>query len=142
MFYDLNNDLDRARFRDRVNFLFHARKKVEVLERREVRTLAQNNYLHLILSWYALETGYTLEEVKQDIFKRQICRDIFLIIKGGREVFRSTADINTLEMTNAIERFRNHSANDLGIYLPAPHEEALLLQMEYEVRRFGNRQYL
>lgn len=142
MRYDLENDLDRERFRARVNYLFQARKTVDVLEVRERRTLPQNNYLHLILSWYALETGYTLEEAKQDIFKRLICRDIFVVLKNGREVCRSTADLDTLEMTQAIERFRNHSSKDVGVYLPAPNEKDLLQKMEYEINRYGNREFL
>ncbi len=55
--------------------------RVELRKIREKRTLSQNNYLHLILGWFGLEIGYTLQEVKQDIFKRNICKDWFLMGK-------------------------------------------------------------
>ena len=38
---------------------------IELTEKRGKRTLSQNKYLHLILSWWGLGYGYTLEESKQ-----------------------------------------------------------------------------
>lgn len=96
----------------------------------------------MILTWYGIELGYTLEEVKQDIFKRDICRAHFEYVKKSRVLYRSTSDLDTLEMTSAIEKFRNHAANDLGIYLPEPHEEEKLRSLEEQLERYGNRQYI
>lgn len=140
-FYHLNKELDKAKFKERVNHLFKKEAKVELKISRKARTSNQNSYLHVILNAYGLELGYTLDEVKQEIFKRNICKDFFAIKKNGLTFFRSTKDLDTLEMTNAIEKFRNHASKDLGIYLPQPNEEELLEQLEEESKRFGNRQY-
>ena len=142
MFYDLSDPLDRKRFKLRTNDLFAKERKVELTEKKKSRTIKQNAYLHLIFGWYALETGYTTEEVKQDIFKREICFDLFMRIKKNRQVFKSTSELDTQEMTIAIDMFRNHAANDLNIYLPGPNEQAELRSLEEQLKKYGNRQYI
>lgn len=142
MIFDLSKDLDKAQFKARCDFLYQAGKKVKLVEVKAIRSLRSNNYLHLIIGLYALETGYTREEVKQDIYKRKINRDIFIRHKNGVEVCRSSANIDEGEMAISIEKFRNHALNDLGIYLPSPNEDVLLRQVEYELSRYGNQQYL
>ena len=52
-----------------------------------------------------------------------------------RKVMRSSSDLTTEEMTIAIERFRNWSADKAGIYIPSPEEHRLVQQMEIEVQR-------
>ncbi len=139
-FYNLDNKLDQKRFKKRCNLLYEKGKPVELKEHRPKRTNPQNRYLHAILSLYAIETGYTLEETKQDIFKREINKDIFLKEKNGREVSRSTADLDTKEITLAIEKFRDHSSKDVGIYLPDPDETEYLNAIEEEINR--NKRFL
>lgn len=136
MTFDLSNDLDKARFKSRVNFLYTRGKVVELTVKKEAKTLSQNRYLHLILGWFGKETGYTLEEVKQDIFKRMVCKKIFLIAKNDYDVYRSTADLSKEEMNICIEMFRNFAAKEVGIYLPEPGEEALIREMERELNRY------
>lgn len=142
MIYNLSKDLDKQRFKTRVNQLFKAGAKVELTERKGRRTSQQGRYLHLILSLYALETGYSKEQTKQDIFKRHVNREIFMQTKDGIEICRSSADLDTKEMTEAIERFRNHASEDAGIYLPGPNEAEILDLVEEQVERYGNRIYL
>ena len=141
MRFDLSKQADKTRFKERANYLYEKGVIVDLTQKRELRTIQQNRYLHLILGWFGLETGYTMEEVKQDIFKRDWCKEFFEVEKKGRKVYRSTADLNTLEMTNAIEKFRNLSSQQ-GIYLAAPNETDFLNQMEYQINQFGNRQYI
>ena len=140
MLYDLRNELEIKGFQAKCDYLISQGKKVEIKERRKARTINQNRYLHLIFGLYASETGYTVEEVKQDIFKREICFDVFMIIKKGRQVFRSTASLDTKEMTIVIDMFRNHASKDLGIYLPEPNED--LRSLEEHLEKYGNRQYI
>ena len=142
MIYDLSKDLDRARFSTRVKKLWEERSKVELKKKFEIRTIPLNRYLHLILSWFALETGYTTEQVKQDIYKRQVCKKWYAIEKNGRTVYRSSADLDNKEMVESIEFFRNFSASDLGIYLPAPNEEENLRSIEEQIGRYGNSIYI
>lgn len=120
MFYDLSNDNERREFWERCQYLANNQKKVDLTEKRQARTIRQNKYLHLIFGWYGVETGYTATEVKEDIFKRDICRFVFERVKNSRVVYRSTADLDTREMSLAIDAFRNHASAELNIYLPAP----------------------
>ena len=140
MIYDLNNELDRARLTKRITALFSARNTVEVKVYQPKRTNAQNRYLHAILGEFAMQTGNTLEETKQNYFKRHCNGELFARVKeyehiGKVEVLRSSSELDTAEMTTAIERFRNWAANEAGIYLPSPDEEAYLAAIEAEMQR-------
>lgn len=140
MIYDLNTEIDRERLTKRITALFSARKVVEVKVYQPKRTNAQNRYLHAILGEFAMQTGNTLEETKTEYFKKYCNADLFLVRKtlkhiGTIEVLRSSAELDTAEMTTAIERFRNWSASEAGIYLPSPDEEAYLAAIEAEMQR-------
>ncbi len=140
MIYDLNTEIDRERLTKRITALFSARKVVEVKVYQPKRTNAQNRYLHAILGEFAMQTGNTLEETKTEYFKKYCNADLFLVRKtlkhiGTIEVLRSSAELDTAEMTTAIDRFRNWSASEAGIYLPSPDEEAYLAAIEAEMQR-------
>jgi hypothetical protein len=140
MTYDLSKDLDRERFKKRTEALLTAQKVVEVKEYRPKRTSPQNRYLHALLGIVAMTTGNTLEDVKTEYFKKHCNSEIFVTHKtdkmlGEVEVLRSSADLDTAEMTTAIERFRNWSASEAGIYLPSPDEEAYIAAIEAEMQR-------
>ena len=140
MIYDLNNILDQDRFKRRCSALYKEGKVVELSEKKRRRTIPQNAYLHLILGWFAMETGNRLEFVKQEYFKRHINPDLFVIEiedkhLGKVQVLRSSRDLDTSEMTTAIERFRNWASSEAGIHLPSPDEQAFLQAIEYEMMR-------
>lgn len=140
MIYDLSNILDQDRFKRRCNALYKEGKVVELSEKKRRRTIPQNAYLHLILGWFAMETGNRLEFVKQEYFKRHINPDLFVIEiedkhLGKVQVLRSSRDLDTSEMTTAIERFRNWASSEAGIHLPSPDEQAFLQAIEYEMMR-------
>jgi hypothetical protein len=131
MIYNLSNDFDRERFKVRCNALYKQGGVADLTARKERRTIPQNRYLHLILGWFALETGNTLGFVKQEYFKRHINPDLFVVEiddkhLGKVSVLRSSRDLNTAEMTTAIERFRNWSSAEAGVYLPSPDEKQYL----------------
>lgn len=112
---------------------------MELSERRP-RTPAQNRYLHLLLGWFALEYGDTLEFVKEAYFKRLCNAELFCVRRPDRflgevERLRSTRDVTTAELTTAIERFRAWSSKECGIYLPAPDEADFLRVIEKETAR-------
>lgn len=147
MQYDLSKALDRKRFSARVKHLWYKpfggkRYLVELKHIKEKRSLSTNNYQHLLFDILAMETGHTPKEVKEDIFKRIVNKDIFLRAhpKTGIVICRSTADLKQDEANLSIERFRNWASAELGIYLPYPDEEDLLRQAEEELQRV--RQYM
>lgn len=142
MRFNLSKKGEVERIKARLNFLYKKGATIELVEKRQVRTQSQNAYLHLLLSWFGLETGYTLEEVKQDIFKRDVCKDFFEYRKGERVFYKSTSDLDTKEMTEAIDKFRNWSSATAGIYLPDPNEQDFLNRIQEDIQMYGNRQYI
>lgn len=140
MIYDLNNILDKERFKRRCNALYKQGNIVELSAKKERRTIPQNAYLHLLLGWFAIETGNTLDFIKTYYFKQHINPDLFIVEKddehlGKVQVLRSSRDLTTAEMTTAIDRFRNWSSSEAGIYLPSPDEQAFLQAIEIEMMR-------
>lgn len=141
MLYDLSNELQAQNFKSRCNALYKKRCIVELSERKPQRTLRQNSYLHAILGYFGLQFGYTVEEVKDWYFKEQCNPDLFVRTKTDnitgqeRRFLRSSRDLDTTEMTTAIERFRDWAAQTAGVYIPSADEHLLVAQMETEVQR-------
>lgn len=140
MIFNLSNEFEHERFKEYVNKLYKGKAIVEVKKRLPNRSSSQNRYLHLLLGFFACETGYSLDEVKVDFFKRLCNKQIFeetKVNKKGYEVksLRSSSTLSTGEMTTAIERFRNWSSSERGIYLPSPNEHQFLVYIEQEIER-------
>ena len=146
MIFSANIELDVARARERMEWFIKNKKRFELTEKKNKRSISQNSYLHLILGWYALEYGDKREHIKQEVFKKQVNREIFLREfvnrKTGeiRDEWRSTTDLDTGELTTAINRFRDYSAMEAGIYLPVPEDLIQLQQLENELSK--HKQYL
>ena len=107
--------------------------------------MRQNSYLHLIISFFAAEYGESAEFVKEQYFKIAANRQIFVRdrndkILGKVTYIRSSSDLDKEEMQLAIERFRNWSSINAGIYLPSADEQRLLQLADIEVSR--NEEYL
>ena len=140
MFYDLTNPMELRAAEARFNFLVSKGKRITLVEKRKKRTYQQNRYLHLLLGWFAIETGFSLLESKH-LYKLQ-SKEIFIYTKKGVKFVRSSADLNTEEMTLSIERFRDYSNTTAGIYLPAANENELLNNIENELSRYENKVYI
>lgn len=143
--YDTSNPLDKANFMLRAEKLAESGKIVELTEKKPRRSLPQNKYLHVILAYFGTQTGNTLEWVKQQYYKKLVNPDLFIREKedkylGRIKVLRSSADIDTAEMSLSIDRFRNWSAQEAGVYIPAADEAILIQQMEIEIER--NKEFL
>ena len=74
---------------------------------------------------------YDKKTCNRDLFERK------KINKQGNEItyMRSSSELTTGEMTTAIERFRNYSVAQAGIYLPAPNENQFLIHIQQEIER-------
>lgn len=146
MMYDLSNPLHLENFRLRSEYL--SKKGEDVVEltvKKPQRTGRQNRYLHVVLGYTAVFFGVTLEYAKENYFKRLCNRELFVSYKDdariGRKiaVTRSSSELDTMEMTTAIERYRNWCAGE-GCYVPSPDEHRMILLMEMEIER--NKEYL
>lgn len=138
MIYDLHNVLDCERFKARCNKLYAAKAVVEFSEKK-VRSVAQNSYLHLILAWHAIESGNTVEWVKQRYFKLLVNPEIFVAERqdkhlGEVKYLLSTASISKEQMTTAIDKFKIWSAHN-GIYLPDADNGEFLAAIQVEQSR-------
>jgi|GEM_PF-219212 len=148
MIFDTSKPDMRKKAINRIKHLLDKNAKIEVLEKKKNRTYSQNNYLHLILGWYALEYGETLEYVKQIIFKQKVNENIFktefINYQTGevRDRIKSTAELNTEEMSAATERFRNYSIKTLNLYLPEPKDVIHLEEIENQLEQHHNKIYL
>ena len=128
-----------------LEILIENKSVFEIVKKNPKRSLSQNSYLHLILSHFSIEFGYDLEYTKQDIFKRIVNKDLFLVVSENKitevfyEYYKSTTKLDTKEMTIAIDRFRDYSAGN-GLYLPAPDEHEFLISIQNNIEKY--KQYL
>ena len=145
MIYNLSFPLDKANFLLRTKKLADSGVIVDLTEKKPRRSLPQNKYLHVILAYFGTQTGNTLEWVKQQYYKKLVNPDLFIREKedkylGKIKVLRSSADLDTSEMSLSVERFRNWAAQEAGIYIPSADEAILIQQMEIEIER--NKEFL
>lgn len=144
MIYNAEKQIDIQRAVEKIKYFIAKKQLFELKAKRVRRTISQNGYLHLLFGWFAFETGYTTDEVKQDIFKKIVNPNTFYEGEFGTlikiERWRSTASLDTAEMTLCIERFRDYASKEAGIYLPEPNDLVMIRQIELEIE--NNKQYL
>ena len=144
MLYDLGNEYQRTQFADKVKELWRTSSLIDLSVRHPNRTIKQNRYLHLIIGWWALNYGCSMEYAKRKFFKLECNKETFLTIKtnkAGEQYYDliSTKDLTTEQMTICIERFRNYCAEN-GCYIPSPEERNFLTYIEREQQK--NQKYL
>lgn len=143
MVYNLGESLDLARFSKRVKYLL-AKGRIVELSEKAYRTGNQNRYLHALLGALALETGNSLDYVKEQYYKRAVNASIFVVevddpLVGKTTTLRSSADLSIEEMNTSITRLKKWASEE-GFYLPEPGDEELLARIEYEMAKA--KQYL
>jgi len=125
MLIDLSNTYQLNKAKTYFNKLIDKGAKIELKEKKAVRSINQNSYQHALFSLFAIEFGHNLEFVKQAIYKLEVNKTTFVTSKElDAKVFkyvRSTTDLTTEETTLCIDRFRNYSAEH-GLYLLSSEE--------------------
>ena len=142
MLFNLNNPHEVSKFNDYCSEQVKKGGIVEVKRKHHQRSLAQNAYLHLLLGFFASEFGYSLEEVKLDLYKKEINKDIYVRERVNRRgdtvrYVRSSTELDTAEMNTSIEKFRNYSSSVAGLYLPAPNEYEALIFAQQQIERYA-----
>lgn len=103
------------------NKLIQSNSVIEVKKVNINRTIKQNSYLHVCVSLFAIEFGYTLDESKT-LLKRK-CP--FMVYDNKGDLFvKSTSKLDTVELTMFIEWIRNYSSEN-GFYIPSAEEYKL-----------------
>lgn len=145
MWFNLKNVFELEKFREKVVEFESKGAMVELKEKRG-RSLNQNAYLHLLLSAFALQYGYTLDEVKTHFYKLVVNKDIFLregIDKFTGECYkylRSSADLTKDEMSKSISDFKSYAKEEAGFDFPDSDEYIELLHIKHDIQK--NEQYL
>lgn len=141
MLFNLQNEYDVPKFKAYVNRLFQEKAVVEVKKKNGNRTMAQNAYLHLLIGYFATQYGCGADEAKVDFYKRKCNADLYqrtVVNRLGVEitVLRSSTELTSSEMSLSIERFRNWSSSEAGIYLPSAEEHQMLIHAQQEIERY------
>lgn len=156
MLYNLRNPVEADKFMTKVSALMKKAERlqennpegktciVDLTEKQQGRSLAQNAYYHVILGYFAAEYGVSKEQAECDYFKRLCNKDIFVRNvknKKGFEVeyLRSSADLDKDEMSLAITRFRNWCSAEAEIYIPSGEEHEYLVFCQQTIER--NKEY-
>jgi hypothetical protein len=79
------------------------------------------------LGYFCAETGYTLDEAKE-LFSHQL-PDLMRYEKNGLSFRKSTAELDSKQMTVLIDKIREMAMEQLGIYIPTS-EEYLINQFQ------------
>ena len=124
-------ETDRDAYKRCINKLYEERKTLKIYVLEGKRTLLQNAYQNIIIRVFACQYGDTEKRVKKEFFKKTCNSDIFSIEKKDKrgniiKGLRSSADLTVSEMSTAIERFKNWSVIEAGIYLPENKEDHLI----------------
>lgn len=114
MKYDLSNIVDRNKAQVKLNDLKTKGKAIELKVLHPARSLQHNKYLHVCISIFAIEFGYTLDEAKT-LLKREC--DFMIYDKNGKKFLRHTSKMDSSELSKFIEWIRNYSAQN-GCYIP------------------------
>lgn len=146
MLYDPSNPLDVESAKLRFARLLSGDTPFEMGVKRFCRTLRQNAYLHLLLQYFAVRYGESVDYVKRVYYKMECNKDIFLLCKDDallhRDVktLRSSRDLTSEEMSLSIERFKAWSSKVACIVLPDAENEREIIAAQLEVER--NRRWL
>lgn len=92
---------------------------IEIRQVRAKRSNPQNAYLHMVLADMGQHLGYTLEEIKT-LAKRN-CGLAYQHPNGGM-FLRSTADLDTKEFCEFVERLQRWASESFDYYVPDPNE--------------------
>lgn len=146
--YDPRSDHDLKKAKTRLTQLVKKGKPFKIEEITK-RSLKSNAKLHVLLSYLALELGYTLAYTKLNIWKMKWCRSTFYIEKvneKNREIYhevRSSADLTDEEMSHCIGILIEKSLSECNITFPNPNSptyDSDMIMMQKEI--YQNEKYI
>ena len=91
---------------------------IELRKINKPRTIQQNKFLHVLITLFAIETGYTSDEAKT-LLKREC--EFMRYEKNGNIFLKRTRDLDTKYLAEFITWIRNYAGMN-GIYLPSSDE--------------------
>jgi len=114
--YDTSNNVIARHAKEYLDRLIERGAHVEVKQIRKTRSTWQNRWFHAVVKEVSEYTGYELEEAKV-ILKR---KGGLAYKKKGHEFLRSTADLDTKEFSELMEKIIRVCAQELELVIPDP----------------------
>lgn len=137
MKYKLSDKLDRQKAIIKFQGLIEEKKDVEIKEIRNKRTIKQNAYLHICVSLFGIQFGYTIEESKTHL--KRNC-NFMVYDKEGERFLKQTRGMDSKELTDFIDWIRNYSAQQ-HYYIPTA-DEYLENRISIDQEIDSHKQYL
>jgi effector-binding domain-containing protein len=125
-------ELDRAN--EQLRKLAAKEVVVDIKEVRKRRSIPQNSYYHLLVSYWGSQNGYSIEETKQLLKHEQL--DLYGYTREGHTFFRSSADLSKEEMQQSIDRFIEYAESN-GTDMPRAIDENFMTWAENYVEQHG-----
>ena len=137
MKYDLSKTLEINKMFAKIDSMINRGVIVELTEKKPVRTLSQNSYLHVCITLFAIEFGYNLKDAKQ-----HLKRKCSFMHEGEGEGVRTklTRSLDTKQLIEFIEWIRTY-ASQQGCYIPTP-EEYITNRFEIDREIDRNKEFL
>jgi hypothetical protein len=132
MIYDLSTPQKLVEAKEYLNGIHRLGKRVEIKQLSGQRTLNQNSFFWLLVSFFGNEIGLTKEESK--VYVQRHMKDIFAYEKNGNYYLRGTSELTTKEMSVVMERLYL-LAGDMGISLPLVENDETVNLMEKELEK-------
>jgi len=136
--YKPNDPRDYLAVLDFINRAREQNKEIELKYYHPKRSGQQNRYLYFCLQWFAHEYNCTVVEAKEVFLKRIAAPHIFeremQVGSDTIKYYRSTADLDTVEMMSAIENFRTY-ADMNGHPIPDANDQELIRYCEREIEK-------
>lgn len=117
MYFDLTNEAQRQQFREYVERMLRKGSVVRLTDEKP-RSLEQNSFFQLLVSYFASRTGTGTRWVRNVLVKQTVCPDVF--VRNGK--LRSSSDLTSDEMSTVISRFQFFALTEVGVDLPEPEE--------------------
>jgi len=124
MKYNLNNPMDKERFKARCNQLYKKGGVVELNKPKKKRSVDANALMWVYLNFIALETGNDSQDL-HEAFKGMFLQSKTIDLGDRQETVKaSTAKLDSQEFSLYLEKVKIFAADELGVYLPS-REDAL-----------------
>ena len=137
MMFDLSNQTDVKKAENYFRRLNEGKYKIELRKIIHKRSISLNSYLHVCISLFSIEFGYTLEESKT-LLKR-LC-SFMIYEKKGIKFLKKTSKLDNLECSKFVEFIRNY-ASQQGLYIPDA-DEYLSNKFNIDKEINKNKEYL
>ena len=118
MKFDLSNSLERNKSDTYYDKLKEDGSSIELKKLGMNRSISINSYLHVCISLFAIEYGYTLAEAKT-MLKREC--EFMVYEKNGQRFLIETSKQNNDECSKFVSWIRNYAGKQ-GLYIPDAEE--------------------